>query len=739
MIRKIRRIKSFGVFADFRWPADLPVFNRYNIIYGWNYSGKTTLARALRCFELAQSHPDFANAEAELEMDGGATCVLSAPANAPPIRVFNSDFVRDNLEFDECQAQPILLLGQEDLEKQRHLVQLKAKRDEVDRQIAEKKRNKQQIEDGIEKALTEKAKDIKVTLSWPDYAKTHFRPKVEAAISAPQNQLLDESQFQSELRTCTSTERKPDIDEIQCNFRSVSTLKEKLSPLLKKTVTALTIQRLQDNPKVEQWVNQGRALHAGKKKCEFCESALPDDLLIRLAGHFSTEYETLMADLNAALGEVESSTVDVSLPDTARFYQQFADRFTQAQDDWARLCKERKTALETLAAAARDKQAKAFTCCDTPDIEDPTQQLQELVASINDIICAHNNKTAEFETSREKARKRLEKHYAAQFAQDQQCKAKRVQMENLKNELEEHQRKCQELSAEIQRLEAELSDTAKGAERMNACLSAYFGRDDLRIEVSPEKRFQITRGSVLAKNLSEGEETAIAFAYFITRLSDRNTTLADSIVVIDDPVSSLDANHLFNAVALIKTQLEECKQLIVATHHYEFFNLVRDWFNEIEELKQRQIKDLTQWRAYLVERRAPTESSIREIPRELIVFKSEYHYLFSVLHRFEGEASANFSELFILPNIARRFMEVFGGIMIPSYAGLKRKMEKLLPDEAERERVWKFINHYSHSMGAMRALTIPDVSECKAVVKSCLTAVERRDKRHYDALIEAIS
>ena len=66
---------------------------------------------------------------------------------------------------------------------------------------------------------------------------------------------------------------------------------------------------------------------------------------------------------------------------------------------------------------------------------------------------------------------------------------------------------------EIRKLEEELSEAAKGAERINELLAAYFGKDDLRVVVSAEKRFQIVRGSVVAKNMSEGEKTAIAFTY----------------------------------------------------------------------------------------------------------------------------------------------------------------------------------------------------------------------------------
>ncbi len=46
----------------------------------------------------------------------------------------------------------------------------------------------------------------------------------------------------------------------------------------------------------------------------------------------------------------------------------------------------------------------------------------------------------------------------------------------------------------------------------------------------------------MPKPKSEGERTAIAFLYFLKSLQDKSFDLANGIVVIDDPVSSLDAN-----------------------------------------------------------------------------------------------------------------------------------------------------------------------------------------------------
>ena len=77
--------------------------------------------------------------------------------------------------------------------------------------------------------------------------------------------------------------------------------------------------------------------------------------------------------------------------------------------------------------------------------------------------------------------------------------------------------------------------------------------------------------------------------------------------------------------------------------------------------------------------------------------------------------------------------------MIPKSQGLVGKMDRLFANAIERERVWKFINHYSHQTSVMRSLTIPDVAECKAVVDACLNAVQDWDKDYFRDLESEIS
>ena len=132
MITRINKIKDFGVFKNF-YGNTLPEFKSFNLIYGWNYSGKTTLSRVFRCLEKGIIHDDYKQAIFELENQ--STKYNNTFTIRPNIRVFNSDFIKENLKWDSENIEPIFLLGAENIELQKELKQKETtlKKDEIGR------------------------------------------------------------------------------------------------------------------------------------------------------------------------------------------------------------------------------------------------------------------------------------------------------------------------------------------------------------------------------------------------------------------------------------------------------------------------------------------------------------------------------------------------------------------------------------------------------------------------------
>lgn len=296
---------------------------------------------------------------------------------------------------------------------------------------------------------------------------------------------------------------------------------------------------------------------------------------------------------------------------------------------------------------------------------------------------------------------------------------------------------------EITGVEKQLSESVRGAEKVNKYIQQFFQHDGIKIEVMEDNRFKMSRNNQPAKNLSEGEKTAISLAYFIAGLEDKKTKLTETIVFIDDPVSSLDWNHLFNIYAFIKSKLANCGQLFVSTHNLEFLNLMKDFLLECKsangkDLYSKNKKDLP---CYLIQKewnQKVDRSVILDLPKELKCFKSKYIYLFSIMQEFNVlNDGADYRLLYLLPNVIRRFLEGYSGLRYPDGKPWNNKFEKLVANEVEINLVYKLANEFSHNQSATRSLKFPDVAECKKSINIIVNGLKSNDQGHYDALCES--
>ena len=114
MIKKINKIKNLGlVFSDYTWNDNLsdyqlPEFKRYNLIYGWTGSGKTTLSKLFSVIESGDVK-NIPNLEYEVE-DCENNKYKQGESFNKKIRVFNQDYIKNNLKIQEGRAKSITLI-----------------------------------------------------------------------------------------------------------------------------------------------------------------------------------------------------------------------------------------------------------------------------------------------------------------------------------------------------------------------------------------------------------------------------------------------------------------------------------------------------------------------------------------------------------------------------------------------------------------------------------------------------
>jgi wobble nucleotide-excising tRNase len=422
MIKKINKIQDFGIFNNFNWTTSIPDFKQYNLIYGWNYSGKTTLARIFRCFELGQLHNDYDAATFELEKNDGTTydqLNLNQPFD---VRVFNSDFVEDNLKW-EGDIEPVILLGEENIKLQTQLEENKKTLVEKRKTIEEAQRAKRAKEEKIETELTKKAREIKNTLSIPDYDKTNLKPTVKGIASTPNTNLLSDKQKESYLTKYISTEKKEKIQAITLLIPDIHNLYEQTQALSTKTATANIIERLRKDKDIQKWVREGKELHKDKSHCEFCGGKLPDDLLDKLNAHFSADYENLLSSIDNLITNLEKNELNLYttdetgvqvdlLPDKARFYQELQNDYEQSRANIQSEVKSFNTNIDQMIKDLQIKKTKPFEVLTIQQPQDNTNQLQTEMDKVKGIIQKHNDKTDRFEDDKKEAKEKLIKHWA---------------------------------------------------------------------------------------------------------------------------------------------------------------------------------------------------------------------------------------------------------------------------------------------------------------------------------------
>jgi wobble nucleotide-excising tRNase len=237
--------------------------------------------------------------------------------------------------------------------------------------------------------------------------------------------------------------------------------------------------------------------------------------------------------------------------------------------------------------------------------------------------------------------------------------------------------------------------------------------------------------------------TAIALLYFLKSLQDRRFDLDNGVVMLDDPVSSLDANALYLAFGFIRERAQHAAQLFILTHNFTFFRQVRNWFHRI---KGQNSKNVGQRPAqfYMLDCTSDGNgrcSSLRPLDRLLEQFESEYHYLFACVYR-EAQAltPATLEGHYFLPNMARRLLEAFLAFRQPQVRGeLWQKIKGLEFDEAKKLRILRFLHTYSHNDVIGEPVHDPSLlSEARSVLKDLLEFIQCQDPKHFAAMVEVV-
>ena len=182
-ISRIVRLRHPGVLSDFTWTEDLQNFGRYNLIYGWNGSGKTTISKLFRALEMRRTP---ANAEITLSIDGADVTGSDFGKATLPVHVFNRDFVSESVfPVGGRDVPPILVVGWESVEQQKQVEVLKRDLAEAHATLEAARPGRREAEKALDRHCIDRATVIRDTLRSPgpnpynNYDKSSFRGRAQ--------------------------------------------------------------------------------------------------------------------------------------------------------------------------------------------------------------------------------------------------------------------------------------------------------------------------------------------------------------------------------------------------------------------------------------------------------------------------------------------------------------------------------------------------------------------------------
>lgn len=528
-------IKKFGLYKDFMW-GGLPELGRVNIIYGRNYSGKTTLSRIFDSISQGQLHKNYLDGEFTLYGDG-VTIKESNMADCPyAIRVYNSDYVSRNLSWlrneEEGEILPFTLIGSDNVEAQKAIDEIDEKLGSVEEKkgllyqdevwTKEYKAKKQKYDENmtwLENQLRDKANgDIKrknyYVRQGTNYNVNSIKGDISEILSAEAVETEDESgrkktvnkyslddtvvltdEQKEQLKKTIDEAQKPEISKLPVAEPHLNDYETQVRELVTKKITLTkTLQELVENALLQAWVDQGRELNKERKTCAFCGNPITEERWEALNAHFSKESEELkkgLMDLRETL-TAANSKLDGYLESKGftkeNIYVPYTAKYDEVIEKWNVYVDGYKKAIEKLVAIIDERLNNLFVPV-VYELEAFDVTLKPILEEINALIEQNNQYGLKQENEKGKARVKLRHHVIYHFCTDIHYTEVLEKLEKEEAELKDMEHAVFIRAAEIGDLrrlrkqkELDKKDEGLAAQKVTELLKNHFGNGSLSLE-----------------------------------------------------------------------------------------------------------------------------------------------------------------------------------------------------------------------------------------------------------------
>lgn len=790
MIKKIKTMNNLAVFDNFNWDNSVltkdgqPLtFDELNILYGRNYSGKTTLSRILRTLETHQLPEKYEDPQFEIVFDDGSIITQSTiDFTTATVRVFNEDFIRKNLRFlidPDSEIEPFAILGADNEKIEREITALEAVigTDEENREtglykqlidlkydatVAKGKFDKasQNLESKLSKKALDRTTGIKYNpAKFGDQNYNIAKIKQDIGAVSDPSYIHLSAEAKTEHESIIREQAKAEIRKLPIPSMQIGLFREKTTELLSRQIGASNkIDELLRDIALNEWVKKGKTLLADKDICAFCGNPISKKRWAEINAHFDEASKELETEIDALISEMHLEKAQLQLPtkiDKTKFYSKFfhaVDAFASAVDS---AIDDYCATLDSIANQLQARKAQITKIVTFNPPQDNSITLKTLFEDFNKTIEQSNDFSSKLDSAKKASQKALRLQEVADFCttidysnetqniselkkKSEVANAAAIQADNLlKSKLEELQSKYRQLN-----------DEEEGARRVNKYLNDYFGHNFVSLESEKveegEKRirFRIVRNGKPAYNLSGGECSLISFCYFMAKLDDINSIGKKPIIWIDDPISSLDGNHIYFMYSLIVAILAKTgnfEQLFISTHNLDFLKYLRRLNSYKPDANQKPQAITKQY--FFIEREGE-QSKIVKMPNYLKDNATEFNYLFSLIYKCSkcvAVTDDNFDMLFGFGNNARKFLELLLYFQYPDDSeDMLQKLKRFFgTEEIPPILINRMFNEDSHGSSLEKASKRDIDPETIPVAKKIIDNLSK-DEAQFAAFLKSI-
>lgn len=750
IISRVAELKNAGVWKDFTAPEDIKLMPR-TLIYGFNGSGKTTLSRVFSSIgrgSLEERLPAETNFKIESSNGTTVTQDLVSKPFGRNLLVFNTDFVSRNFEWDASSTKGIAYLSEKKVDARKEFDEIAPRLSAAKQQTDTKEKAKSKADRELSDFKTRVARSVREVASSSTYTQSYDARKIRGHYSKSSfgtEKKLPEADLKKNQEILSRREPLPTLS-FSASIPAVLTDWFKTGQaLLTQSVSSIASKEFEGHSDALRWVEDGLHYHDEHSvaDCLLCGNPFSEERRAQLRVMFDRSWTEALRALEDAVKhghEHQQALLELyrSVPNEAEVAAEEREAFTQSRTLFETAIKQLGVWVGELLKGLEVKAANPIKEVETTteladfDLERWLAEYEEIETTLAGVVNKHNEASTSFAAIQKDAFSKIEAHVLATNQGDWDRLQKAVQ--DAESELVAAQANEKGLVDRQLELRSELQDHGVGADKMNELIWAYLGHKELRL-VAEAGGYKILRPSGKpATELSEGERTAVSFCYFLTQLAAEGRKIEDLVLVIDDPISSLDTAARTYAYSLMTRMTKKCAQVIILTHNTSFMNMVKREFQNLQ--KRNDARKVTALLSLDCRNSGDGDERVTCLTHMhalLVSYDSEYHYLFRMVQDAAQNKTTDY--VFLLPNATRKLLEMFATFCSPgqpNFAGALGDHHNAVKDKLDVRALERLVQIESH--GKIDGLgTLPDLTLEEAIraAEAGINFIKEVGKDHY--------